>query len=169
MVMQQSVRSYYNNVRPPRRRIPGPGAGNHPGLWLTYESTRWGFRGKLQSYTLYSPNTGLYLLDEQGRVLASSSDGSRFHGGYKVDMKSLRDSWPSRPADADRRDDPDQPGRSCIVAARPIQSDGQVGGWLYMVSRTNRPAGRRCRNCSRATRCAPPSRWACWCWRSASC
>ena len=37
-----------------------------------------GVRGRLREFNLYSPNIGLYLLDDDGRVLASAGEGRQF-------------------------------------------------------------------------------------------
>jgi len=136
-VMQQSVRSYYNNVLYHRsgeflERV----LETNPYLWQMYEQDKQGFSEKLQGYTLYSPNTGLYLLDRDGRVLASAGEGKLFWSSYRVDMHALGREWDDEPLKPIWGDDPDSPGRSFIVSARPIVIDRQLHGWLYLVARS---------------------------------
>ena len=112
-VMQQSVRSYYNNVLYHRsgeflERV----LETNPYLWQMYEQDKQGFSEKLQGYTLYSPNTGLYLLDRDGRVLASAGEGKLFWSSYRVDMHALGREWDDEPLKPIWGDDPDSPGRS---------------------------------------------------------
>ena len=41
----------------------------HPDLWDIYADNPAGFANRLREFILYSPNTGLYLLDDEGRVV----------------------------------------------------------------------------------------------------
>jgi two-component system OmpR family sensor kinase len=137
LVMHHSVRSYYNNVLYHRsgeflERV----LETKPNLWGDYEADRTGFSERLQGYTLYSPNTGLYLLDADGRVLASAGEGKLFWSQYRVDIDAIRSTSDVEPVAPSWGDDPDTPGTSYIVAARPVQVDGTVRGWLYLVARS---------------------------------
>ena len=76
LVMHQSVRMYYVDM------VYQQSGGfldrlleTNPGLWQQYEANKLGFSEFLQAVSLYSPNTGLYLLDSDGRVLATSGEG----------------------------------------------------------------------------------------------
>ncbi len=137
MVMHQSVRMYYVDL------VYQQSGGfldrlleTTPDVWQQYEANKLGFSEFLQTVSLYSPNTGLYLLDNEGRVLATSGEGKLFWSSYKVDLATVRASQieaPNRPIYAD---DPDIRDAKCIVAAREVKVDGNTRGWLYVVARS---------------------------------
>lgn len=137
LVMHQSVRGYYNNVLYHRsgeflERV----LETTPSLWESYEEDKLGFSEKLQSYILYSPNTGLYLLNVDGRVLATAGEGKAFWNNYQVDLDAIRNTWSDDPQIPLWGDDPDEPGHSYVVAARPVMHAGVLHGWLYLVARS---------------------------------
>src|ERR1700712_778904 len=113
LVMHQSVRSYYNSVLYQRsgeflERVLEP----TPSLWESYDDDKLGFSEKLQSYILYSPNTGLYLLSADGGVLATAGEGKPFWNHYRVDLAAIKGSWDYDPQMPMWGDDPDLPGHS---------------------------------------------------------
>lgn len=137
LVMHQSVRSYYVSVLYNQsgeflERI----LESTPDLWQMYESDKLGFGERLQRYTLYAPNIGLYLLDGEGQVLATSGEGKIFWSNYRVDLGKVRDAWAFDPMMPVWGDDPDVRGHDCIVAARPVSVDGTARGFLYVVARS---------------------------------
>ncbi len=137
LVMHQSVRSYYTNVVYNQsgefiERI----LEATPDLWTTYESDKQKFSDQLRRFTLFSQNVGLYLLDNEGRVLASSGEGKIFWSRYRVDLGTLRESWSRDPSVPIFGDDPDSEGKTCLVAARPVTVGGVDRGWLYVVARS---------------------------------
>lgn len=137
LVMHQAVRSYYVDlVYQQSDGFVGRVIETTPDLWALYESDKRGFSEYLQRVSLYSPNSGLYLLDNDGRVLASSGEGKIFWSTYRVDLQAVRQSLaldPERPVYAD---DPDFLDTKCIVAAREVKSNGRTLGWLYAVARS---------------------------------
>jgi signal transduction histidine kinase len=135
-VMHMSVRSYYTEV------VYTQGLAfidrvieMHPDLWEDYVRDPEAFSDKLAAYTVFSPNTGMYLLDPQGRVLASSGDQKPFWSDWRVDLQAVRASMAHDPSMPIMGADPDRQGKSCIVAARPLTRDGKELGWLYVAAR----------------------------------
>ena len=135
-VMHMSVRSYYTDVvYSQSRAFIDRVVEMYPDLWERYERDPDEFSGKLAAYTVFSPNTGMYLLDPNGRVLATSGEHRLFWSNWKVDLGRVRDSLArdaSMPIDGM---DPDHQNKACIVAARPLMRDGKELGWLYVVAR----------------------------------
>jgi len=135
-IMFASVRSYYVDVvHDNATRFLERVGEMHPDLWETYERDPSGFGAKLSEYILYSPNTGLYLLDNDGRVLASAGESRLFWSAYRVNLAPVtaaRAASDNAPVIAD---DPDVQGKTCLVSARPVFSGGRQVGWLYIVAR----------------------------------
>lgn len=136
ILMHASVRQYYGDW------LYGKNAGfaqrileAHPDLWRDYTGDPAGFNATLRQYTLYSPHTGLYLIDPQGRVLATAGDPKPFWDHYRVDLSPVIDSMRQDPSVPIVADDPDQQGATSLVAARPVLHEGAVRGWLYVVAR----------------------------------
>ena len=137
-IMFSSVRGYYMDLTHEKsssfvERV----VEMHPNLWEAYERDPPAFGARLREFIIYSPNTGLYLLDNDGRVLASAGENRIGAGSYRVDLTPLTQgagtgTAPQAPVVAD---DPDHEGKKCLVAARPLLSDGRQVGWLYVVSR----------------------------------
>lgn len=137
LVVHQSVRDYYNNVLFLRsgeflERV----LETDSRLWRAYESDKPGFSEKLQNYVLYSPNTGLYLLDTDGKVLATAGDGRAFWNTYRVDLTPIQSAWEIDQQMPVWGDDPDAPGKRWITAARPVIENDMLHGWLYLVARS---------------------------------
>jgi hypothetical protein len=106
-----------------------------PDLWMTYAADPSRFGERLREFVLFEPNTGLYLLDRQGRVLATAGDVQGFWTRYRVDLAKLLDDLhedPTRPLEGD---DPDDIDATAVVAARPVFVDRTPRGWLYVVAR----------------------------------
>ncbi len=104
----------------------------HPNLWTAYLARPQDFGARLREFILYAPNTGLYLLDDDGQVLASASDDSP----RRIDMGPLMQSLAADPEAPILTEDPERPGRASFVSARPVQHEGAQVGWLYVISRT---------------------------------
>ena len=137
LVMHQAVRMYYVDM------VYQQSSGfldrlleTNPDIWQQYEANKLGFSEFLQAVSLYSTKTGLYLLDTDGRVLATSGEGKLFWNSFKVDLMAVRDSQieaPNRPIIAA---DPDTIDGQCLVAAREVKVNGETRGWLYVVARS---------------------------------
>ncbi len=110
-----------------------------PNLWRSYQANASGFGERLREFTLYSPNTGLYLLDNEGYVLASAGSNRIDGGAVRVDLDPIRETMLLSPDAPVVSDDPDRPGEHCLVAARPVFDDKLQVGWLYVVSRASDP------------------------------
>jgi signal transduction histidine kinase len=135
-VMHMSVRSYYTDVVYTQSlafidRV----IEMHPDLWEIYERDPDDFSRKLANYTVFSPNTGMYLLDTKGRVLASSGDPKPHWDAWRVDLAPVRASLARDPSMPIFASDPDHDDKGCLVAARPLKRDGREVGWLYVVAR----------------------------------
>ncbi|MCP5266057.1 MAG: sensor histidine kinase [Burkholderiaceae bacterium] len=135
-VMYQAVTGFYAEVRYTRsvefaRRI----LAMHPDVWAEYETDPSRFGARLHQYVFYSPNTGLYLLDDQGRVLASAGESRPYWNDYRVDLTPVREARQAGSMAPIYGDDPDINGQHCLVAAVPIEVGGATQGWLYVVPR----------------------------------
>lgn len=136
IIMHASVRQYYNDWSYAKsmvfvQRI----LETHPDLWSEYQRDPAAFDATLQQYTLYSMNTGLYLLDTEGRVLATSGEPKPFWDGFRVDLAPLVEAMQAGPGTPAVSDDPDFEGSAVLAAAQPVMHDGQARGWLYVVAR----------------------------------
>ncbi len=135
-VMYGSVFSYYSDWQYQRtqqflERI----ASAHPELWREYNSAGSSFGQTLRQYILYSPNTGLYLIDKEGRVLASAGEGRLFWSSFRISLEPLLSSHQSDPRQPTYGDDPDVQNGTCIVAIYPVLDGEEVKGYLYAVAR----------------------------------
>jgi signal transduction histidine kinase len=106
-----------------------------PDLWQTFNTDPWRLNERLSEFVLFEPNTGLYLLDRDGRVLATAGEARSFWQTYRVDLAQLLDAMHDEPTDPVFGDDPDSIEASALVAARPVIADGVLRGWLYVVAR----------------------------------
>jgi signal transduction histidine kinase len=135
-VMHMSVRSYYTDVvYAQSQAFIERVVEMHPDLWDLYERDPDAFSDKLAAYTIYSPSTGMYLLDPKGRVLASSGERHIFWSNWRVDLGPVRASLARDASMPIHGADPDHEAKQCLVAARPIVRDGRELGWLYVVPR----------------------------------
>jgi signal transduction histidine kinase len=136
IIMHASVRQYYSdwlyakNAGFAQRILEA-----HPDLWRDYTRDPAGFGATLRQYTLYAPDTGLYLLDLDGRVLASAGETQPFWTSYRVDLAPVVDSMSTDPALPIIADDPDFEGDTSLVTARQVLHQGGPRGWLYVVAR----------------------------------
>ncbi|MGD9944483.1 MAG: ATP-binding protein [Burkholderiaceae bacterium] len=136
IIMHASVRQYYNDwLYEKSSSFAERVLAAHPDLWQDYQRDPAGFGARLRQYILYSPNTGLYLLDPDGRVLASAGEGKLFWSNYRVDLTPIREVAQGESPVPIVAADPDSQGKSCLVAARPVMENGQIRGWLYVVAR----------------------------------
>ncbi len=138
LIAGMSFRGYFVEVQATRahnfaERI----LANEPEFWETYLRSPGFFSERLQPLLTYEPNTGLYVISEDGRVLATASEGKIFWAGnYRVDMTALRLAAISPPGAAIQGSDPDFIDSRCVIAVRPIIYNGQSVGWLYVVARS---------------------------------
>lgn len=135
-IAQMSYSVYYTEVMANR-------AGNFaerilsvsPDFWEQYQRVPGQFSERMQSLILYEPNTGLYVIDLEGRVLASSGEGKIFWGNYRVNMTALKAAARGSSGQAVFGSDPDVIDGGCIIAARPIMHQQVQTAWLYVVAR----------------------------------
>jgi two-component system, OmpR family, sensor kinase len=137
LIAGMSFRGYFVEVQATRahnfaERI----LANEPEFWETYLRSPGFFSERLQPLLTYEPNTGLFVIGEDGRVLATASEGKIFWAGnYRVDMAALRLAATSPPGAAIVGSDPDYIDSRCVIAVRPIFYQGQSVAWLYVVAR----------------------------------
>ena len=85
LISYQSVRAYYTDLEFKRsNEFAQRLVDIHTDLWKVYKDDPASFGEKLQKYILYAPNTGLYLLDNDGRVLSSAGEQRLFWSNYRV-------------------------------------------------------------------------------------
>ena len=136
LISYQSVRAYYTDLEFKRsNEFAQRLVDIHTDLWKVYKDDPASFGEKLQKYILYAPNTGLYLLDNDGRVLSSAGEQRLFWSNYRVDMNEVTGAMSGSPEQPIFADDPDMIGGKCLVAARQIMWQGEPRGWLYVVAR----------------------------------
>jgi signal transduction histidine kinase len=137
LIAHVSYRSYYVDVLAYRassfaERI----LAQEPEFWKTYQKAPGQFSERMQSLITYEPNTGLYLIGLDGKVLATASEGRNYWAGsYRIDLVTLKLAAESSHESAVFGSDPDVPEGSCVVAARAVMYDGQQQAWLYVVAR----------------------------------
>jgi signal transduction histidine kinase len=137
LIAGMSFRGYFVEVQATRafnfaERI----LANEPEFWETYLRSPGFFSERLQPLLTYEPNTGLFVISDDGRVLATASEGKIFWAGnYRVDMAALRLAATSPAGAAVMGSDPDLIDTRCVIAVRPILYQGQSVAWLYVVAR----------------------------------
>ena len=119
----------------------------HPDLLGMQERLPEEFNGFLRNLVLFEPDTQLYLLDNQGTVVASTRQAP-LPAGFKVALGPVMDAIGDTPMPYVLGDDPERMDASAVIAARPlvrnvIRSDKAVAGYLYLVChKANLPQGR---------------------------
>ncbi len=105
------------------------------------------FNAFLRNLVLYEPDSQLYLLDAQGKVITSTGDAP-LPPGFKVALAPVMQAAGAEPMPYVLGDDPERMDARAVVAAKPlrravIRSDEPTGGYLYLVSRPRTlPEGR---------------------------
>jgi signal transduction histidine kinase len=101
----------------------------------------------LKSLLLFEPDTQLYLLTSQGRVLAST--GRMQHGpDYRVALAAVQQAAGKARAPYVMGDDPEHMAKDAVIAARAlrravIRPGDEVAGYLYLVAQQPRLEGGR--------------------------
>lgn len=108
----------------------------HPDMIREHERDRQAFAERLQSYVLFAPHTGLYLVSAAGEILATSGEGRIHWSSYRVDLKAIFDAQAYDTSMPVFAEDPDAVGQKRIVAARPLRKGDTGAGWLMVVSRS---------------------------------
>ena len=109
----------------------------HPEDFLTF----------LHNLVLFEADTQLYLLDTEGRVLASTGS-ARLPPGFKVALGPVRQSIAGPDAAYVMGDDPERMDTDAVIAAQPlrralIRPSEPVAGYLYLVAHQARLPGNR--------------------------
>lgn len=108
----------------------------HPDMVREYEHDRLAFTERLQSYVLFAPHTGLYLVSPAGEILATSGEGRIHWASYRINLESIRAAQAYDATMPVFAEDPDAPGETRIVALRTLREDDAQSGWLMVVSRS---------------------------------
>ena len=111
----------------------------HPDLMTMQQRFPEEFVNFLGGLVLYEPGTQLYLLDTEGKVLATTT-AQALPANYRVALGPVREAASDQPMPYVMGDDPEQAGSRTVVAAKPLQRavilPGQpVAGYLYLVCR----------------------------------
>jgi signal transduction histidine kinase len=105
------------------------------------------FQAWLRALVLFEPDTELYLLGADGSVLAKTGP-TPLRPGTRVALGPVRESIEKTDASFVMGDDPERMDAGAVVAAKPVQRSGVVGGprpagYLYLVLHTQQlPEGR---------------------------
>ena len=135
-VMHVSVRSYYTDVvYTQSKAFIDRVVEMYPDLWETYERSPEAFSDQLSAFTVFSPKTGMYLLDRDGRVLATSGERQTFWSQWSVNLTPIREQLSFDDSVPITGQDPDHQDRPAIVSARPLIHEGREVAWLYVVAR----------------------------------
>ncbi|MBP8019307.1 MAG: HAMP domain-containing histidine kinase [Hylemonella sp.] len=95
------------------------------------------FSGFLRNLVLFEPDSQLYLLATDGRVIAMSGD-AHLPEGFKVNMAPVREASGPHPMPYVMGDDPQRMDANAVVAARPLHrktivNEPEATGYLYLV------------------------------------
>lgn len=96
------------------------------------------FQVFFRNLVLFEADTQLYLLDPEGRVLASTGS-ARLPPGFRVAMGPVRQAVSAAPSPYVMGDDPERMDADAVVAARALSrrvigGNSPVAGYLYLVS-----------------------------------
>lgn len=137
VLMVGAVRNLYNDVIYQQAdQFAARVIEMHPDMVKEHERDRLAFAQRLQSYVLFAPHTGLYLVSARGEILATSGEGRILWASYRVDLKKIRAAKAYDPMMPIHAEDPDAPGETRIVALRPLRENDEAAGWLMVVSRS---------------------------------
>jgi len=120
---------------------------NNDYLFETYEGEPDKFRAWLRNMVLFEPDTQLYLLDLDGKVL-STSGNARLAPGFKVALTPVLKAIGQPDAAYVMGDDPERMDANAVVAVHPVRratmaARDPVVGYLYLVSHAGQlPADR---------------------------
>ena len=119
--------------------------GMYPDIFDLHERRPDEFEAFLRSLLLFEPDTQLYLLDAQGRLLASTGSA---RPGLRVKLAPVLQAVGGVPMPYVMGDDPERMDADAVIAAKPlgravIRNTEPVAGYLYLVAHRNAlPAGR---------------------------
>jgi two-component system, OmpR family, sensor kinase len=83
----------------------------------------------------FDAKTGVYVIDAEGSVLASSGQAKDHWANWKVAVQPLQTMLLTRRYGRLVGDDPDQPGERCLFAVAPIELAPGKSGYLYIQLR----------------------------------
>jgi signal transduction histidine kinase len=109
----------------------------HSDMFAMRERFQGDFNSFLANLVLFEPDTQLYLLANDGTVLASSGE-VKLAKGFKVTLGPVMEAAGSTPMPYVLGDDPERMDASAVIAARPlkrtvIKNDTADTGYLYLV------------------------------------
>lgn len=120
---------------------------NNDYLFETYLRQPDQFRAWLRNMVLFEPDTQLYLLDLDGKVLASSGS-AKLAPGFRVALTPVLKAVGQPDAAYVMGDDPERMDANAVVAVQPVRgatmsAQDPVVGYLYLVLHTGQlPEGR---------------------------
>ncbi len=136
LIMYQAISGYHTEADYERAsRFADRIGAMHPDLWKAYEADPGGFARQFREFNQYTPEIGLYLLDNEGRVLARSDRRATAGVAGRIDVTPVARSLARDPAMPISGEDPESPGIHRLVAATPVLDAGVQRGWLYVVPR----------------------------------
>lgn len=141
VVAHRSFRAYYTEVVALRAGKFAEGIlARETEFWEDYSRVPGFFSERMQSLVTFEPDTGLYIVSMDGRILATSGEGKLFWGNdFQVNLVSLRmaaEVSASNNSAVIIGTDPDHPNHNCVIAVRPILYNGKPQAWLYVVARS---------------------------------
>ena len=110
---------------------------NHDNLFEMHERFPDEFSVFLRNLVLFEPDSQLYLLDAEGRVLVSTGE-AKLPVGFKVALAPVRQAASRDPMPYVLGDDPERMDANAVIAARAvnrtvIRSNAPLAGYLYVV------------------------------------
>ncbi len=109
----------------------------HPDMFVMQERFPEEFTGFLRNLVLFEPDTQLYMLDNQGAVIASTID-TPLPPDFRVALGPVMEAIGPEAMPYVIGDDPERRDGTAVIAARPlsrtqIRNAPGVGGYLYLV------------------------------------
>jgi signal transduction histidine kinase len=119
--------------------------GMYDHIFAMHEADPEAFQRWLRGLVLYAPDTELYLLDLDGRVLAKTGPAP-LGPDVRVALAPVRESVERTDAMFVMGDDPERMDAGAVIVAKPVQraaATGPAAGYLYLVLHTQQlPEGR---------------------------
>ena len=109
---------------------------HHPEIWALAQ-TNPAVAGKLlHEFALMDPATGVYVLDNEGKIVATGGKPQPHWATWKVNLAPVHKLLEGGKRGGILGDDPDKPGSPCLISAAPLVEAGVRRGYLYIIMRT---------------------------------
>jgi signal transduction histidine kinase len=136
VIMYQAISGYHTEADYERAsRFAERIGAMHPDLWKAYQGDPEGFARQFREFNQYTPDIGLYLLDNDGRVLVRSDRRTGEAAAGRIDVSPVARALARNPGMPISGEDPENPGVQRLVAAMPVFDEAVQRGWLYVVPR----------------------------------